>query len=95
MEDPEEISITWSEYMRYRTTVRGFDLDKVEEILRFGLERYFDTETRRSVVVGRHQERLVIIPYEKDGNLVKPVTVHAITRQQIRFRQRTGRFQDE
>ena len=81
--------------MRSRTAVRGFNLEQVAEILRFSSERYFDTETGRSVAVGRHDERLVMIPYERHGDLIKPVTNHAITRQQIRIRQRTGRFQNE
>ena len=35
---------------------------------------------------------LVVIPYERSDNVVAPVTIHAITRQQIRFRVKTGRF---
>ena len=54
-----------------------------------------DTETRRSIVVGRHERQLVIIPYDVEGDAIIPVTVHAITRQQIRFRLRTGRFTHE
>lgn len=58
-------------------------------------ERYFDTETGRTIVVGRHSRRLVMIPYDVSGDVITPVTVHAITRQQIRFRLRTGRFTHE
>lgn len=58
-------------------------------------ERYFDTETGRTIVVGRYNKQLVIIPYEVDGDTITPVTVHAITRQQIRLRLRTGRFTHE
>lgn len=95
MGNPEEISIIWSDYVSYRATVRGFDLEKIEKILRFSSERYFDVETSRSVVVGRHDDRLVMVPYERQGDQVKPVTIHSITRQQIRFRQRIGRFKNE
>ena len=84
--------IVWSSYLRYRAELRGFDLAKIEEILRFSGERYYDTVTGREIAVGKHDNRLVIIPYERSGELITPVTIHSTTRQQIRFRLRTGRF---
>ena len=84
--------IIWSNYLRYRAELRGFDLAKIEEILRFSGERYYDTVTGREIAVGKHDNRLVIIPYERSGELITPVTIHSTTRQQIRFRLRTGRF---
>jgi hypothetical protein len=87
--------IQWTDYLKYRAALRGFDLTKLENIIRQSDERYFDTETERTVVVGRHYKQLVIIPYELKGDLITPVTVHAITRQLIRFRLRTGRFTHE
>jgi hypothetical protein len=84
--------IVWSNYLRYRAELRGFDLAKIEEILRFSGERYYDTVTGREIAVGKHDNRLVIIPYERSGELITPVTIHSTTRQQIRFRLRTGRF---
>ncbi len=88
-------SIVWTEYFQYRAALRGYDLTKLEHIIRHSSERYFDTETGRSIVVGRHNRQLVMIPYEVDGDVIIPVTIHAITRQQIRFRLRTGRFTHE
>jgi hypothetical protein len=35
---------------------------------------------------------LVLIAYEEDDIAITPVTVHAVTRQQITTRVRTGRF---
>ena len=84
--------IVWSSYLRYRAELRGFDLAKIEEILRLSGERYYDTVTGREIAVGKHDNRLVIIPYERSGDLITPVTIHSTTRQQIRFRLRTGRF---
>ncbi len=84
--------IVWTEYLQYRAELRGFDLAKLEHIIRHSSERYFDVETRLTVVVGRHNRQLVLIPYEVDGDTITPVTVHASARQQIRFRLRTGRF---
>jgi hypothetical protein len=88
-------TIAWTDYLRYRANLRGFDLAKLERIIGQSSERYSDTETGRRVVVGRHEEQLVLIPYDEDGGIITPVTVHAITRQQIRFRLATGRLRYE
>ncbi|MBI4639235.1 MAG: hypothetical protein HY731_00980 [Candidatus Tectomicrobia bacterium] len=82
----------WTEYLKHRARSRGFDLASIEDILRFSGERYFDTVTRRMVAVGRHGNRLVMVPYEQENDNVTPVTIHTTTRQQINFRLRTGRF---
>ena len=95
MGNPEESIIIWSGYLKYRTKLRGFEVLKIENILRYSGERYFDTVTRRLIVVGKHDDRLVIIPCEKHGNEIIPVTIHATTRQQIKFRLKTGRFINE
>ena len=85
-------NIIWSDYLQYRAKLRGFELAKIEEILKYSGERYYDTETGRLIAVGKHDRRLVIIPYEDSGNFITPVTIHATTRQQIRFRLKTGRY---
>lgn len=85
-------TIIWTEYMQYRAILRGFDLAKLEQIVIHSTERYHDTETGRAVVIGRHDNKLVILPYETVADEVTPVTVHTITRQQINFRVKTGRF---
>ena len=84
--------IVWTDYLRYRIGLRGFDRAQIENILRFSGERYFDTITARNVVVGKHGELLVMVPYEASGEDIIPITVHATTRQQINFRIRSGRF---
>ena len=86
------IHIEWTDYMKYRTKKRRFDLSKLEYIVRYSSERYFDLTTARSVVIGRHEKDLVIIPYEVEGDIYTPVTVHRTTRQQVKFRLNTGRF---
>ncbi len=78
--------------MQYRAKLRRFDLERLEHIIRYSSERYFDANTNRFVVIGRYKKNLVIIPYETDGDTLIPVTVHAITRQQIKFRLKSGRF---
>lgn len=88
-------NIIWTEYLQYRAGLRGFDLTKLEHIIRHSDERYLDTETGLAVVAGRHGRQLVLMPYEVTGDDITPITVHAITRQQIRFRLRTGRFTHE
>ncbi len=78
--------------MRYRAQLRGFDLEKLAQIITHSTERYYDTETGRTVIVGRHDNKLVIMPYETVQNTITPITVHTTTRQQINFRLKTERF---
>ncbi len=84
--------IVWTDYMKYRANLRGFDLQKLETIIRFSGERYYDTVTGNLIVIGKHSQNLVLIPYETNENSIIPITVHATTRQQITFRLTTGRF---
>ncbi len=81
--------------MQYRVRLRGFDLAEVERVLRYSIERYLDTATGRFVAVGHHRERLIMVLYEREGDVLTPVTVHATTRQQINFRVRAERFRHE
>ena len=92
MESPEEFLIEWADYMKYRVKSRGFELSKIENILRHSGERCFDTTTHRLIAIGKHDDRLVMIPYEKHENKITPVTIHVTTRQQINFRFKIGRF---
>ncbi|MDJ0845932.1 hypothetical protein [Crocosphaera sp.] len=85
-------NIIWSDYLQYRAKLRGFKLEKIEEIIKYSGERYYDTETDRLIAVGKHDTRLVIVPYEYKLNCITPITIHATTRQQIRFRLATGRY---
>ncbi|MBC8230761.1 hypothetical protein H8E77_14525 [bacterium] len=86
------MTIVWTDYLKYKARLRGFDLTKIENIARYSPERYSDTVTGRRIAVGRHDNKLVMIPYEADEDSITPVTIHVITRQQINFRIRTGRF---
>jgi hypothetical protein len=95
LENFRKLRIVWTDYVKYRADVRGFDLEKIEEILRYSDERYFDVVTRRQIVIGRHADRVVMIPDERSENLITPVTIHVINRQQIKFRLKTGRFENE
>lgn len=85
-------TIVWTEYMRYRAGLRGFDLARIEDIVRHSPEQYIDTVTGRRVAVGRHDRLLVVVPYEMSESTITPITIHASTRQQINFRIRTGRY---
>ena len=87
--------IIWTDYIEYRIALRGFERNRLENILRYSTERYFDRETQRYIVVGRHNDTLVMIAYERNDENITPVTVHAVSRQQIRFRLRTGRLINE
>jgi len=89
---PEGSVIIWTGYMKHRAGLRGFEFSKIENILRHSAEKYLDTATQRLIIVGKHDDILVIIPYEQHGNEITPITIHATTRQQIKFRLKTGRF---
>lgn len=82
----------WTDYMRYRAESRGFALAKIEDIVRYSVERYFDTETGRQIVIGNHGRELVLIAYETAQTSVTPITIHTTTRQQTQFRVSTGRY---
>lgn len=40
-----QIQLAWTDYMKYRARLRGFDLAKIEHIVRYSGERYVDTVT--------------------------------------------------
>lgn len=85
-------SLVITDYFKYRCTLRSFDLAQLETVVRYSSERYYDTETQRHIIIGDSGGKLVMIAYEEDAQTITPVTVHAINRQQIRFRLTTGRF---
>ena len=88
--------VVWTDYFKYRVKLRGFNLTNVEEILRYSTERYYDTVTDRLVVVGKDADVMVMIPYETDEeSAITPITIHAISRQQIKYRVKSGRYQNE
>ncbi len=91
----EETTIIWTDYMKYRLKLRGYDLATVEHILRYSSERYVDTATERLVAIGRHEKLLVMIPYEQNDGTLTPVTIHATSRQQINSRLKSGRLKNE
>jgi hypothetical protein len=91
----EEATIIWTEYMKYRINLRGYDISTVERILRYSSERYVDTATGRLVAIGRHGDILVMIPYEWRNEVLTAVTIHTTDRQQINSRIKSGRLKDE
>jgi hypothetical protein len=91
----EEVTIVWTEYMKYRLKLRCYDLATVGHILRYSSERYVDTVTGRLVAIGRHGKLLVMIPYERKGSMLTPVTIHATNHQQINSRLKSGRLKNE
>lgn len=42
--------IIWTDYMKYRAELRGFNLVELERIIENPNERYYDTMTGRSIV---------------------------------------------
>jgi hypothetical protein len=89
------MDVAWTDYFRYRATLRGFDLGRIEEIVKHTTERYVDTATDRRIAVGRCGKTLVLVPYETSNEVITPITIHVTTRRQIAFRVQTGRFVHE
>jgi hypothetical protein len=89
------LDIIWTDYLKYRARLRSFDLAEIEQVVKHSSERYFDTETRRLVIVGRVGDGLAVIPCDTTQDTITPVTIHVTTRQQINFRLKTGRFVNE
>jgi hypothetical protein len=87
-----EKTCIFTDYLKYRAELRGFDLGLIEHIVRYSPERYVDSESYRCVVIGEHSTKLVMIPYEETETTITPITIHATTRQQIKFRLTTGRL---
>ena len=85
-------NIEITDYFSFRIKLRKYNIENVIELLKHSTEKYFDTETNRNIIVGKHKNKLVLIPYEEDGDNVIPITIHATSRQQIKFRLTTGRF---
>lgn len=85
--------VVWTAYLKHRARLRGFDLAEIERIVRFSEERYFDTLTQRTVVIGLNREQLLLVAYEQKQETIIPITVHVTTRRQVVFRLRRGRYQ--
>jgi hypothetical protein len=52
--------IVWTDYMKYRVRLRGFDLAAAEPIVRHSAERYLDTVTGRRVAAIRERRPRMI-----------------------------------
>ena len=87
-----DVSVIWTDYMKYRIQLRGFDPEIVEQIVLYSSERYVDTVTGRCIVVGSHNKLLVLIPYERGKNCITPVTIHVTSRQQVNLRVKSERL---
>ncbi len=84
--------ILWTAYLEYRCQTRNFRLEAIENIIHSPERLYYDVETARIVAVGKHDNKLVLIPYEETETGITPVTIHATSRRQINLRVRSGRF---
>lgn len=72
MGDPKQLSIIWSDCFKYRADLRGFELTKIENILRYSEERYFDIITQRKVAVGKHDKLLGLVYLTRSRKLPLP-----------------------
>jgi hypothetical protein len=90
-----EARVVWTKYVRYRAGLRGLELARIEEVVRYSHERYMDNATGRLIAVGKCANQLVMVPYEIDEDVIRPVTAHVTTRVQVEARIKSGRFSHE
>jgi hypothetical protein len=82
------MEIKWTHYFRTRCSLRHFNIEKAEDILRYLAERYFDIDSSRCIAVGSIDNRLILIPYEEKDNVitrslsVKPIVNKSISEQE-------------
>lgn len=86
------MKVVWTDYLKYRASLRGFDPSKIENIVLHSSERYYDVVTDRHIVIGRYERKLILIPYETQEDTITPVTMHVTTRQQVNVRINSGRY---
>ena len=91
----DSMQFVWTDYFKFKASSRGFDLSKIEDIVRYSVERFYDHLAGRRIAIGKHNRKLVMIAYELIYTSFIPITIHTITRQQIRYRIRTGRYTNE
>ena len=72
-----------------------FELALIEEVVRYSQERYVDNATGRLIAISRHGRQLVMALYEAGSGTIRVVTMHAISREQIDARIKSGRFSHE
>ncbi len=87
-----EAIIEWTDYMLYRASLRGFHLVQIEEIVRYSSERYLDNATGSLIAVSRDAGKLLLVAYEAESGILRPITAHATTRSQIQARIGSGRY---
>ncbi len=87
--------IVWTDYLRYRAALRGFDLADVEHIVRYSSERYRDHVPGSHIAVGPQGKIQMMVAYEVTEEVLTPITAHATTRVQINARLKSGRFTHE
>ena len=87
-----QIAVIWTDYLKFRAAMRGYELATIEKIVSGAEERYLDTVTLRTVAIGRHGPTLVLVPYEVGELGLTPITIHATSRQQVNFRLKTGSY---
>lgn len=46
-----QIAVIWTDYLKFRAAMRGYELATIEKIVRGAEERYLDTVTLRTVAI--------------------------------------------
>ena len=93
------MEVIYSRHLQFRMQMRGIPEKMPERIYRESQQRYYNHHTLRRVAVMevQHNRRrtLMMIAYDQFAEHADLLTIHPITKDQIRERLRTGRWTDE
>jgi hypothetical protein len=93
------MEVKYSKHLRFKLRVRGIPQDMPERIYRESNQRYYNHHTLRHIAVMqvyyRRRRTWMMIAYDQFPDRVEIVTIHPITKRQIRERLKRGRWTHE
>ncbi len=93
------MEIKYSNHLRFRMRVRQIPLRMPERIYRESTQRYYNHHSLRRIAIldvsYKLRRTLMMIAYDQYPDYVEILTIHTITKKQIRNRLRSGRWTHE
>ena len=90
------MKVTYSAHLQFRMNVRKTPEQMPESIYRNSTQRYDNHHTLRRIAIQevyyQHRRTLMMIAYDQFPDYAEVITIHTITRQQIREHLRIGRW---
>jgi len=90
------MDIRYSQHLKFKMRVRQISENMPKRIYHESKKRFYNHQTFRRIAImeiSYHRHRtLMMIAYDQYSDYVDIITIHPITKEQIRQRQRTGRW---